>query len=133
MDKQQQTFEAFQKASDQLNDEVNNYIKDNKLQDLPPFAKLQDKETIGTLYRADQVRNETLSGYRSKYLGLSAFLLKLKADTVNRVLIREIDDAVKYLEKKEEMLKNMSFEAKDRVKFYQNIIYLIANMGYGDY
>ena len=133
MDKQQQTFEKFKGAVEKLNGEVTAYITKNKLQDLPPFNKLQNKETIGVIYRADQLHMEKLSGFRSKYFGLSAFLIQLRSETANRVLIREIDDNVKFLEKKEEMLKNLAFEAKDRVRFYQNIIYLVSNLSYGDF
>ena len=133
MDKQQQTFEQFQNVVEKLNVEVTTYVTNTKLQELPPFAKLQNKETIGVIYRADQLHSEKLSGFRSKYFGLSAFLLKLRTETANRSLLRDIDETVKYLDKKEEMLKNLSFEAKDRVKFYQNVIYLVSNMNYGDF
>jgi len=126
-------FEQAKLVIENFNEEVTKYTTKNKLAKLPPFSELQNKESIGNIYRDDQIYYETLSGFRSKYFGMSAFFLKLKTETNDRVLTRKIDDMAAYLDKKLSMLANMVFESKDRVKFYQNVIYLVANMSYGDY
>jgi hypothetical protein len=126
-------FEQAKVVIENFNEEVTKYTTKNKLAKLPPFSELQNKESIGNIYRDDQIYYETLSGFRSKYFGMSAFFLKLKTETNDRVLTRKIDDMAAYLDKKLSMLANMVFESKDRVKFYQNVIYLVANMSYGDY
>ena len=126
-------FEQAKLVIENFNEEVTKYTTKNKLAKLPPFSELQNKESIGNIYRDDQIYYETLSGFRSKYFGMSAFFLKLKTETNDRVLTRKIDDMTVYLDKKLSMLANMVFESKDRVKFYQNVIYLVANMSYGDF
>lgn len=126
-------FTQAKAVIEKFNKEVKEYTEANSLTELPSFDRLRDKDVLGEIYREDQVYYETISAYRSKYFGLDSFLLKLKSNTNDRVLIREIDEMIKYVGKKEEMLRSMSYTAKDRIKFYQNIIYLVANLSYGDF
>lgn len=128
--------EKFEQASsviEKFNKEVSDYIDTHSLSELPPFEKLQKKEEIGTIYRNDQNYYESITDYKSKYFGMSAFFSKLKTETNDRVLSRKIDETISYVDKKVEMLSTMGFRAQSRIKFYQNVIYLVANMSYGDY
>ena len=126
-------FEQAEKVIEKFNKEVSDYIDSHALSELPPFEKLQRKEQIGTIYRDDQKYYETITDYKSKYFGMSAFFLKLKSEINDRVLSRKIDEAISYVDKKAETLTTMGFRAQSRIKFYQNVIYLVANMSYGDY
>ena len=126
-------FEQANKVLEKFNSEVSEFIESKKLTELEPFNKLQDKNIMGDVYRKDQYYYEQITDFKSKYFGISSFLSKLKTETTDRILIRDIDKLVDYVNKKLDMLTTLSFRAQSRVKFYQNIIYLIANMSYGDY
>jgi hypothetical protein len=126
-------FNQSKKVIADFNEQVKDYTSKNSLNELPAFDELQKKEVIGDIYREDQVYYETISDFRSKYFGLESFFIKMRSETSDRVLVREIDEMIKYVSKKEEMLRSLSYTAKDRIKFYQNVIYLVANMTYGDF
>ena len=113
--------------------DVKKYTKENKLSILPPYNELRDKDAIGIIYRADQVYYETLNDFRTKYNGVIAILTNYKVDNTNRVLTRQIEGLITIANAEVETLKNMIFTAKDRLKFYQNIMYLISNMSFGDF
>lgn len=116
-----------------FNTEVGTYTTKNKLSDLPAYSKLQTKEVIGSLYRDDQKYFETLSAYKANYFGIKAFFIKQKNESTDRVLTREIEAVEKLIDEKIKFLDTLVSTAKQRVKFYETIIYLVTNMSYGDY
>lgn len=118
---------------EQLNNESGLFISNNKLSDLPPFSKLQNKEKIGEIYRNDQRFYENVSTFKAKYVGMSAYLNKLKSETSDRVVMRGIEELMDHISKKIEMLNITLSSAQSRIKFYQTIVYLISNMTYGDF
>ena len=116
-----------------FNTEVGSYTAKNKLRDLPEYSKLQTKEVIGSLYRDDQKHFEVLSAYKANYFGIKSFFLKQKAENTDRVMTREIEAIEKVIDEKIKFLDVLVSAAKQRVKFYETVIYLVTNMSYGDY
>lgn len=112
---------------------VNDFVKNNQLEELREFKDLRDKEIIGKDYRDAQNIYEEYSRKKSMLMSsigfIDAFNLQANAwrkkDQVDKV--REIiDNLIKLLD------SNM-YALRERLRFYQNIIFLIANFGYGDY
>lgn len=126
-------LESAKETLNNFNLEVAAYTAKNKLSILPEYAKLQTKEVIGSLYRDDQKYFETLSVYKANYFGIKGFFVKQKAESSDRVIAREIEAIEKIIEEKVKYLDSLVSAAKQRVKFYETIIYLITNMSYGDY
>ena len=127
---------SLENAKETLNNfnlEVAAYTAKNKLSILPEYAKLQTKEVIGSLYRNDQKYFETLSVYKANYYGIKSFFVKQKSENSDRILMREIESIEKIIDEKIKFLDTLVSTAKQRVKFYETIIYLITNMSYGDY
>lgn len=113
--------------------EVAEFIANNKMNELPEYKKLQDKNVIGSLYRNDQVYFEKLSTFKANYFGIKSFFIKEGVAISDRIITKEIEAIEKLIDEKIKYLDALVVSAKQRVKFYEDIIYLVSNMSYGDY
>jgi hypothetical protein len=126
-------FEKAKSIVDNFNSEVAIFLKENKMSELRQFSDLQTKENIGTDYRHDQWYFENISSFKAKYFSLRAYFLKLQSDNSERVLGRKIDGLLAFIDEQIKMLDITVATAKQRIKFYESVIYLVANFNYGNY
>lgn len=128
------SFENANRILENFNEEVTAFIKDNDLSDIPEYSKLQTKEAIGGIYRHDQVYFEKVSSFKSNYFGINSFFLKMKTESKSdRILTKKIESVVEHIDQKIKMMDTLVSKAKQRLKFFESMIYLISNMSYGDY
>ena len=116
-----------------FNTEVAKFTANNKLSELPAYVELQKKHVIGALYRSDQKYFETLSTYKANYFGIKSFFIKERSTITDRNVLRDLDSVEKLIDEKIKYLDTLVSAAKQRVKFFENVIYLVANMSYGDF
>lgn len=126
-------FETAKNTVESFNIEVNLFLKDNSLRQLKEFSELQDKENIGNDYRHDQWYFENISNFRAKYFSLKAYFTKWQSENSDRVLTRKVDSMQLYIDERLKMLDVILNMAKQRIKFYESVIYLISNFNYGNY
>lgn len=112
--------------------EVNAWLQDNTLTDLPEYSKLRDKDTLGRLYRSDQIYFETISRYRANLYSLKSYYLKQRTEESVRTQ-NKFETMVDLITNEIYMINNYAEAAKNRIKFYENILYMISNMTYGDF
>lgn len=112
--------------------EVNAWLQDNMLTDLPEYSKLRDKDTLGRLYRSDQIYFETISRYRANLYSLKSYYLKQRTEESVRTQ-NKFETMVDLITNEIYMINNYAEAAKNRIKFYENIMYMISNMTYGDF
>lgn len=113
-----------------FNKEVSQWIKNNKLTVLPEYVKLQDKVTLGTHYRLDQVYFEQLTYYKSTYFGLVAYLNSLTASP-DRDVKRYVERTVELLQSKIKEIDSLLDSGRNRLQFYKTVVYMIGNAIYG--
>lgn len=124
------TIEEIRLVIDNLSKEVNDFLKNNQLSELPEFSKLKDKDVFGSLYAHDQVLFEVVSGYKSSYYGLQAYLAKrieqaIRSDRYGfEALMSTISAKSKEIDSRLEAIKS-------RLTFYKTISYMIGNVLYG--
>jgi hypothetical protein len=123
-------FAEYKLVIEDFNATVTDWLKANKLQGLPEYHKLQDKETLGVCYRHDQIYYEQLTEYKSTYFALSAFLTNqlLEADRETK---RNIETLIDTINIKVKALDTKIEAGKKRLDFYKTIVYLIGNVIYG--
>lgn len=112
--------------------EVNAWLQDNMLTDLPEYSKLRDKDTLGRLYRSDQIYFETIARYRANLYSLKSYYLKQRTEESVRTQ-NKFETMVDLITNEIYMINNYAEAAKNRIKFYENILYMISNMTYGDF
>jgi hypothetical protein len=127
------TIEKAKTILDNFIEEVSEYIKNKKLSELPSYSELQVKEKIGKLYREDQYYFEKLAGYKANFYGIKNFFAKIGLGKTDRVLNRELDAIQSSIDQRIKHLDVLVSRAKQRINFYDRIIYLVSNMSYGDY
>lgn len=126
-------FDQSKEIVDNFTNEVTNFLKQNKMSELKQFKDLQTKENIGTDYRHDQWYFENISSFKAKYFSLKAYFLKMQSDNSERVLGRKVDSILSFIDEQIKMLDIIVGTAKQRIKFYESVIYLVANFNYGNY
>ena len=119
-------FDAFMK-------EVEEWASNNNLVELKRFSELQTKEVIGSCYRDDQEYFEQLSKFKAKFFSSKNYLLSLLSKTNDRVAVRNIEKIISTIENQVKFIDTLLNKAKQRIKFYESVIYLVSNMSYGDY
>lgn len=127
------TFDETKEAIDVFVNQVAIFLKENKLVELKEFNKLQDKESIGVDYRHDQWYFENVSNFKAKYFSLKAYFVKMQSENSDRLLVRKVESMLTYLEEQIKMLDIVMSTAKQRIKFYESVIYLVSNFNYGNY
>jgi len=126
-------FEKAELVIKNFETEVTAFLKENTLSELKTFNNLKDKENIGEVYRHDQWYFENISSFKTKYFSLKAYFIKEQVNNSERTLSRRIDSMLSYLEEQIKMLDLILNTAKQRIKFYENVIYLVSNFNYGNY
>jgi hypothetical protein len=126
-------FEKVKGVVDKFGEAVNEFFKDNQMSELKDFKDLQDKENIGEDYRHDQWYFENASNFKTKYFSLKAYISKNSIDSYDRVSSRKLENLVAYIDDQIKMLDNVISMAKQRIKFYESVIYLVSNFNYGNY
>lgn len=124
------TLEEVKKVIDDFNHEVNEYLTDNKLVELPAFYELKDKDVFGTCFMKDQIYYEVLTGFKSNYFGLQSYLLK-QLSSAERHEKYGLDALIVYVDKKTKELDMKLEAARSRLTFYKTISYIIGNVLYG--
>lgn len=119
---------AFSKYKEQ----VDLWLESSSLTDLKQYSDLQNKDIIGTVYRNDQNYFEQVSSFKAKFYSVKSYLLSLK-DGADRASLRELTLMLDYIESQIRHLDIIIAVAKQRIKFYESLIYLISNMSYGDF
>jgi hypothetical protein len=127
------TLEQAKKVLDKYTEETTKFLKEYKLSELPAYSELQTKETLVEHYREDQYYFEKVSNFKANFYGIKNFFLKFKAENTDRVTTREVDAIEGIINEKIKHLDVVSSTAKQRINFYDRIIYLISNMSFGDY
>lgn len=127
------TFEETKKIVEEFAVEVNNFTKENRLNDLKEFSKLQEKENIGADYRQAQWFFENISYFKAKYFSLKAYFTNMLSNNSERTLTRKVEGMINYIEQQIKHLDIIMFAAKQRIKFYESVIYLVGNFNYGNY
>jgi hypothetical protein len=113
--------------------QVADFMDKHQLEVLREYKELQNKNLIGEVYRHDQWYFENISNFKAKYFGIKSLFLKLKEENTDRSIFRKIDDSIAMVEEKIKMLETYVFTAKQRIKFYQDVIFIVSNRSYGDY
>lgn len=126
-------FEKAKKVVKDFSNEVMNFNKENALSDLKDFKRLQNKDSIGNDYRHDQWYFENISNFKAKYFSLKSYFLSRLSETVDRILTRKLENMITYIEEQIKFLDVLAGIAKQRIKFYESIIYLVSNFNYGNY
>ncbi len=114
-------------------DDVKAWLKDNTLTEMLEYKAYQNKDVLGPNYRKDQWYYEKLSNFKSKFMGIKGFYIRFRVDKPLRDVIRKIDGEVEYIDNQMKMLDNLLITARTRVKFYEDIMFLISNFTYGNY
>jgi hypothetical protein len=126
------TFDEAKRLTETFHTEVVDWQKDNKPEELKSYKELNDKSVMGTVYRNDQAYYEKLSVFKSKYFGLRGYFLKMQSDHLDRVLSRNIELVLVYIDEQVKILDSEMTVIRQRLKFYENIIFMISNFNYGD-
>jgi len=126
-------FEETKRIVEDFNLEVNRFVKENKLNELKEFNKLQDKESMGSDYRQAQWYFENISNFKAKYFSLKAYFTKMMSEQTERTLTRKIESTISYVDEQIKYLEIIMSSAKQRIKFYESVIYLVSNFNYGNY
>jgi hypothetical protein len=126
-------FDHAKNVVEEFNAQVTKFFKDNKLSELKEFKSLQEKENIGNDYRHDQWYFENVSNFKAKYFSLKAFFLKMQSENSDRLLTRKVESMLTYLDEQIKYLDIIMAKSKQRIKFYESVIYLVSNFNYGNY
>lgn len=125
--------EDILKAIDGYREDVNKFLDTNSLTVLNTYEKLQNKDIIGSSYRDDQNFLEKVSEFKAKYFSVKAFLIKESSKTTDRVGVRSMAAIMDVVNEDIKRLDTILTSARQRVKFYESVIYLVSNMSYGDF
>lgn len=123
-------LEEVRNTIHEFNREVSQYTKENVLTTLPEFYKLRDKDIFGKHYAKDQVLYEVLTGYKSNYYGLQAYLLK-QLEQAQRHEKYAIEALIDLVNMKSKELDSKLEAAKSRLNFYKTTAYIVGNVLYG--
>lgn len=130
MEELKQVYKEF------FNDSID-YIENNYLVVLPEFNKLHDKNIWGEAYRLDQIYYENVSDIKSKIYGVKNHVLALLEEGVKTIDGRFAKaTAEKFLDivnNDLKMFEEILYKAKQRLKFYETITYVIGNVTYGSF
>ena len=126
-------FEKYKESIDEFAKKVNMFVKENTLNELKEFNRLQEKENIGEDYRQAQWYFENISNFKAKYFSLKAYFSKILSEKTERVLVRKVENILSYLDEQIKYLDIIMASAKQRIKFYESVIYLVGNFNYGNY
>lgn len=113
--------------------EVHEYKRLNQPEEIKQYKELLSKETMGTVYRNDQVYYEKLSSFKSKYYAFREVFLKIKSENTDRVISRHLETTLDRIEEQIKVLDSEMTVARSRLKFYENIIFMVSNVSYGVY
>jgi len=126
-------LEEMTKSIEEFAKQVNDFTHVNKLNDLKDFSRLQEKENIGSDYRQAQWYFENVSSFKAKYFSLKAYFTKMLAENSERTTVRKVENMLSYLDEQIKYLDIIMASAKQRIKFYESVIYLVGNFNYGNY
>lgn len=126
-------FDHAKNVVEDFNVQVNTFLKENKLSVLKEFKSLQEKENIGNDYRHDQWFFENVSNFKAKYFSLKAFFLKMQSENSDRLLTRKVESMLTYIDEQIKYIDILMATSKQRIKFYESVIYLVSNFNYGNY
>lgn len=110
-----------------------NWKKENPKTELKQYKDLKDKDTMGKVYRNDQNYYEKLSAFKSKLMGIKGYIIKLKDGNLDRVSSRSADSLIEYIDEQVKILDSEMVVMRSRLKFYENVIFMISNFSYGDF
>lgn len=113
--------------------EVNTWKDTNAPQEVKQYKELKSKDTMGSVYRNDQAYYEKLSSFKSKYYSFRGVFLKIKSENNDRILARHIDSSIEQIDEQIKLLDSEMIVVRSRLKFYENIIFMVSNLSYGDF
>lgn len=117
--------------------ETNEWLDTHSLVKLPEFKQLGNKDIWGESYRLDQLYYESVSEIKDKAYGVKRLLLDIIADSYTNATSKGLRiRAEKQLEIVENDLWRIDgilTKARTRIKFYEQISYVIGNVTYGAY
>lgn len=120
-------------------DVINNYLRSlaswvdkNDLGQLPDFEDLKDAKTAGSAYRRDQLFYERVTDQKTKLLGIKALLTSFSV-TASRTEQSMISSTLDAVESNTRTIDNLQGKARQRLKFYDTLFYVVGNPTYGDY
>lgn len=126
------TFEDAKVITESFCTEVTEWCNKNKPQELNKYSELKNKEIMGNAYRNDQNYYEKLSQFKAKFIGLRGYFLKMQGSS-DRITTRNIDTTLTVIDEQIKLLDTDMFAMRSRLKFYETIIFMIANFSFGDF
>lgn len=124
--------EQGKQVLEQFNKEVMEWLDKHKISKLPAYESLRDKETFGNSYRTDQHYYEQVANFRAQYFALKGYFSKIKSQLPPRAS-GSLDDVLSYISDQLKMVDTYTEIARQRIKFYDSLAYVISNMSFGDY
>ena len=120
-------------------DIINKYLRDlaswidkNDLSKLPDFESLSVAKQAGPLYRRDQQFYELVTDQKTKLLGIKALLSSFSI-TAGRTEQAQVNSLLESVDSNIRTVDNIQAKARQRLKFYDNLFYVMGNPTYGDY
>jgi hypothetical protein len=120
-------------------DIINKYLRDlaswidkNDLSKLPDFESLSVAKQVGPLYRRDQQFYELVTDQKTKLLGIKALLSSFSI-TAGRTEQAQVNSLLESVDSNIRTVDNIQAKARQRLKFYDNVFYVMGNPTYGDY
>lgn len=124
------TFYDAKKALDTFIKEVNLWVKEHSLTELPEYNKLVNKVILGTHYRKDQIYFEKITKFKSTFFSLQAFFTSMESKA-DREYKRLIETTLSQISQKIREMDTLLEAGKHRLQFYKTVVYMVGNVIYG--
>lgn len=112
--------------------ELNQWQQSNKLTKIKDYKDYHNPQVWGQDYKNDQHYFESVSSYKNLVFGLISVTERTKADG-DRVIKTKADSLLSELDIELKKLDNLLFTARERLKFYENIMRVMGNITWGSY
>lgn len=126
------TIDELKQAFNNYIPELNEWITGNKLTEIKNYKDYKDSETWGSHYRNDQKYFEAVSSHKNIIFGVISYaeMIKLGGDRGTKL---EAENLISGLENELKRLDNLLFTARERLRFYENIMRVMGNVTWGSY
>jgi hypothetical protein len=125
--------EKFIGAFREFREKVNNWCANNDLTPLGEYKELQKKDFMGKSYRDDQLYFEQVAKFKAKFFSVRSYINKEMYEAKDRSSLRVSESILQETDDEIKRMDSLINVAKQRLKFYESVIYLVSNMAYGDF
>lgn len=126
------TFEEAKQLLDDYIENLREWYKENKPLTTPTYNELLSKDKWGESYQQDLKYFKELSEIKSKFLGLRTVFMKMKSEA-QAVFHKKYDTVLDYIADQTKLVDNKLFTTREQLVYYQTVIRVVMNFGYGDY